>query len=131
MQPAVTPDWERELRRGMAEARAGDYKFAVQLPFTPYDGHQGIRVHVGSPLELPDHYAPHPFEARLVPMRHPNLITRPETRADHCPRILVRCPENRERFSRPLTILFRDSFQILFWHPDLAKTAGQSELLDQ
>src|SRR5215213_1027354 len=66
MKSTVTTDRERELRRGVAKARAGDDGHTVQLAFALDDGRQGILVHVGSPLELPEHYALHTLEARLV-----------------------------------------------------------------
>src|SRR5680860_231291 len=61
---AVSADRERELRCGVAEARAGDDGHAVKFSFAFDDGRQGVRVRVGRPLELPENYAPHAPEAR-------------------------------------------------------------------
>src|SRR5215203_6083226 len=63
---AVTADRERELRRGVAEAGAGDDGHAVQLALALDDGRQGVGVHFGSPLELAYYYPTHALEARLV-----------------------------------------------------------------
>src|SRR5918994_2213572 len=69
VQPAVTTDRESELRRGVAEARPGDDGHTVQLALALDYGRQGLLVHVGSPLELPEHHAPHALEAGLVDER--------------------------------------------------------------
>src|SRR5918994_403751 len=69
VQTAVTTDGERELGRGVAETRPGDDRLTFQLTLAFDDGHQGFRAHVGSPLELPEHNAPHALETRLVDER--------------------------------------------------------------
>src|SRR5215216_545744 len=66
MKTAVTTDRERELWCGVAEARTGDDRHSVKLALALDDGPQGVLVHVGGPLELPEHHTPHALETRLV-----------------------------------------------------------------
>src|SRR5215216_4182817 len=56
MKTAVTTDRERELWCGVAEARTGDDRHSVKLALALDDGPQGVLVHVGGPLELPEHH---------------------------------------------------------------------------
>jgi hypothetical protein len=65
MQPAVTTDRESELRCGVSEARACDNRYTLQLAFALDYGRQGVLIHIGGPLELPERYAPHTFEATI------------------------------------------------------------------